>query len=202
MTTEANATSATETSPKMEMVNYRVDPGQSRVTVQAFAEGLLSAFGHDPIFQVRDFSGEAQFVPGTFKAASAKVTIKADSLSVIGDVKEKDRQEIERTVRAEVLETAKYPEIVFTSSRVMVSRLAGDRYRAIIIGELTLHGSTQKNLWVSTEVTINEEQLGAKGEFPVKQKDYGIKLVSVAGGTLKVKNEVKCTFDVVAVRQG
>lgn len=201
MTTEANAAQTSETSSKMEVVHYRVDPSQSRVTVQAFAEGLFSALGHDPIFEVRDFTGEAQFVPGTFEAASVKVTIKADSLSVTNDIKEKDRQEIERMMREEVLETAKYPEIVFASSRISLSRMSGDRYRATIIGDLILHGATQKNLWLSAEVTVSETELRAKSEFPVKQKDYGIKLVSVAGGTLKVKNEVKCTFDVVAVKQ-
>ena len=36
---------------------YRLDPGQSRFTVQAFATGMLSFFGHSPTFAVRDFSG-------------------------------------------------------------------------------------------------------------------------------------------------
>ena len=38
----------------------------------------------------------------------------------------------------------------------------------------------------------------AKGEFTLKQTDYGIKLVSVAGGALKIKDELKFTFDVLA----
>jgi hypothetical protein len=35
----------------------------------------------------------------------------------------------------------------------------------------------------------------------VRQTDYGIKLVSVAGGMLKVKDEVRCSFDVMARKQ-
>ena len=31
----------------------------------------------------------------------------------------------------------------------------------------------------------------------LRQTDFGIKLVSVAGGTLKVKDELKCAFDIV-----
>jgi polyisoprenoid-binding protein YceI len=198
MTTEANAARPTESS----VVHYRVDPSQSRIAVQAFAEGLFSAFGHDPIFEVRDCSGAAQFTPDTFAAAAVKLTIKAESLTVTGDVKEKDRAEIERMMRDEVLETAKYPTISFTSSRVTLARLGEMRYRATIVGDLTLHGSAQNNLWISAEVTVSDEKLHAKGEFPLKQKDYGIKLVSVAGGTLKVKNEVKCSFEITAVKDG
>ena len=35
----------------------------------------------------------------------------------------------------------------------------------------------------------------------MKQMDYGIKLVSVADGALKRKNELKLSFEIVARRQ-
>jgi hypothetical protein len=38
----------------------------------------------------------------------------------------------------------------------------------------------------------------AKGAFTLKQSSFGIKPVSVAGGTIKVKDELKFTFDIVA----
>jgi hypothetical protein len=38
--------------------------------------------------------------------------------------------------------------------------------------------------------------LRAKGEYQLRQTDFKIKPVSVAGGTLKIKNELKCSFDV------
>jgi polyisoprenoid-binding protein YceI len=184
------------------VAQYRVVPGKSRITVQAFAEGLFSAFGHDPVIAVRDFSGEAQFVPGTFQKASVKVVIDANSLVVIDKVEqEKDRREIEDRMRREVLETDKYPEIIFTSNNISVNRQGEGRYLARIIGDLTLHGVTQKNLWVSAELTVSETSVRVQGEFSLKQTDYKIKLVSVAGGTLKVKNEVKCPFDVAAQKE-
>ena len=43
--------------------------------------------------------------------------------------------------------------------------------------------------------------LRAFGEFTLRQTDFGIKLVSVAGGTLKVKDEVQVSFDMVARKQ-
>jgi len=180
------------------LVHYRLDPAASKFTVQAFAEGLLSMFGHDPMFGVKDFQGEASFVPETFENASLKLTINANSLRVVNDVKEKDRQDIERTMRDEVLETGKFPEIVFQSNNVSLSRIGEGRYRARIIGDLTLHGVTQSNISLNGEVTLNNDGLKTKGDFVIKQTDYKIKLVSVAGGTLKIKNEVKGRFDILA----
>jgi polyisoprenoid-binding protein YceI len=177
---------------------YRIDPIASSMTVQAFAEGLFSVFGHDPVLEVKELSGEAQFVPGTFEHGSVKLSIGAGSLKVVNDVKEKDRLEIERMTRDEVLQVSRFPEIVFTSDNVSLSRFKEGRYRARIIGSLTLHGVTQNNLWISGEMLVTPEGLRAKGEVPIKQSDYQIKLVSVAGGTLKIKNEVKCSFDLLA----
>jgi polyisoprenoid-binding protein YceI len=174
--------------------HYRLDAAASKFSVQAFAEGLLSAFGHDPVIGVREFQGEASFVPGTFENASLRLSVNANSLSVVNDLKEKDRQDIERTMRDEVLETGRYPEISFESNNVSLSRIKEGHYRARAIGDLTLHGVTQKNVWISGEVTPTNDGLTARGDFSLKQTDYKIKLVSVAGGTLKIKNEVKISF--------
>ena len=183
-----------EAAPERE--RYRLDSTASTLTVEAFAEGLFAAFGHDPVFRVNEFSGDAELVPGTFENARLRLVINANSLSVI-NVKEKDRQEIERTMHAEVLETSRYPEIVFESQNISLSRIGEGRYRARVIGDLTLHGVTQKNLWVNGEViALAPGELRAKGQCAIKQTDYKIKLVSVAGGTLKIKNAVNCSFDV------
>ncbi|HEY2964270.1 MAG TPA: YceI family protein [Pyrinomonadaceae bacterium] len=181
-----------------DLKHYRIDAAGSTFTAQAFAEGLFSVFGHDPVIGIKDFQGEAEFVPDTFENASLKLTINASSLTVLNGIKEKDRREIERAMREEVLETSKYPEIVFQSKNVSLSRIGNGRYRARVIGDLTLHGVAQNNIWLDGEVTINADSLRAKGNFAVKQTDYRIKLVSVAGGTLKIKNEVKCSFDILA----
>ena len=183
--------------PVPQLEQFRLDPATSTFTVQAFSEGLFSMFGHDPVFCVKEFSGEAQFVPVTFENASLRLAINANALSAT-NIKEKDRDEIERTMRNEVLETSKYPEIIFESNNVVLSRVGEGCYRARVIGDLTLHGVTQKNLWVNGMVTVSASELRVRGQCPIKQTDFRIKLVSVAGGTLKVKNEVKCAFDIVA----
>jgi polyisoprenoid-binding protein YceI len=183
------------------ITRYRLDPAQSQFTVQAFAEGLFSAFGHDPVFVIRDFAGELQCESDSLANASVNITIKAQSLTVNDDVKASDRAEIERMMREQVLEVEKYPEIVFISNNITASKLSNGRFKAKIIGDLTLHGVTQKNLWNFAEVTATDDRLQAQGELTLKQTDYGIKPVSVAGGTMKVKNEVKLAFEFVVIKE-
>ena len=179
---------------------YRLVAERSQFTVQAFAEGLLSSFGHDPVIRIRDFTGEVEFTPDAPSAASVEVRIRADSLAADESIKEKDRLEIERMMREQVLETVQYPEIIFKSTSVVASRLGRGRYRARIIGDLDLHGATQMNLWMQAEVTMSaEETLRAQGAFSLRQTDFGINKVSVAGGAMKVKNELKFTFDITAI---
>jgi len=151
------------------------------------------------VIAIRDFAGEAKHIPGTLSDGWVRITVKASSLAATDDIKQKDRAEIDQMMREEVLETAKYPEIIFESTNISVNRQGEGRYRARVIGDLTLHGVTQKNLWIQAELTVSEKNLRAKGEFSLKQTDYQIKPVKVAGGTLKVKNELKFRFDIKGI---
>jgi hypothetical protein len=40
--------------------------------------------------------------------------------------------------------------------------------------------------------------LRISGEFPLRQSDYGIKPVSFAGGALRLKDELKLSFELMA----
>jgi hypothetical protein len=55
---------------------------------------------------------------------------------------------------------------------------------------------------VIARVAVFGEMLRASGEFTLSQTDYQIKLVSVAGGALKLKNELKFSFEILARKQG
>src|SRR5512135_176867 len=187
-------------SPEGATVRYALDPKVSRFTVQAFAAGLFSSFGHNPVIAITAFSGEAKVTPGTIEPASLRIKIPAASLEVASEVSDKDRKEIERMMQQSVLEISSYPEIVFECSHFAHSVNANGQYWVSMNGDLTLHGVTRGQN-VSANVTINGDRLRAQGNFSLLQTDYEIQLVSVAGGTLKVKDELKFTFDVVARKQ-
>lgn len=176
-------------------MRYRLDPQGSRLTVRAFAGGALSAMGHNPSFTVRDFGGEVEFTPDDPSTASLRLVAKAASLALADNVSDKDRREIERTTQQEVLESDRFPEIVFECP---ASRVASDGPTQLTLsGDLTLHGVTHPQQ-VSARIYLMGDTLRGQGETMVRQGDYGIRLVSVAGGMLKVKDEVKLTFDILA----
>jgi polyisoprenoid-binding protein YceI len=177
--------------------HYTIDAAMSRFTVRAFASGLLSSAGHNPTIAIRDFSGEAEFAPDALDKSALHLKIDAGSLAVADNISDKDRREIERTMQQEVLETARYPDILFDSSTVSANSSGNGQYRVDIVGNLALHGVTNLQA-VPVYVSLNGDILRAHGEFPVMQTSYRIKLVSVAGGLLKVKDELKCTFDILA----
>jgi polyisoprenoid-binding protein YceI len=177
--------------------SYKIDASQSRFMVRAFAGGFLSAFAHDHNIAIRDFSGEAQFTYGTVEPASLQLKIKSASLAVTDKVNATDRQKIEGTMRDEVLEVGKYPEIVFRSTSVSATKTGDGQYQAKIAGDLTLHGVTRP-LTITAQLEFGDAVLRARGGFSLKQSSYEIKPVSVAGGTVKVKDELRFSFDIVA----
>ena len=178
-------------------VRYRIDSGHSRFMVRAFAGGLLSFAAHNHNIAIRDFSGDAEVTYGTVAPASLNMRVRAASLAVTDKVSDSDREKIETTMRNEVLETAKYPEIVFQSTGVVATRLDEGKYQVKIPGNLTLHGATH-SVTINARLDFGTNELHAIGEFPVRQSEFGIKPVSVAGGTIKVKDEVRLSFDIIA----
>jgi polyisoprenoid-binding protein YceI len=182
-------------------VHYLIDSPMSRFTVRAFATGLFSSLGHNPTIAIRGYTGEAQFVPENLQQAFVRISVQSASLEVTDEVSQKDRAEIESKMREEVLETSIYPEIVFESSLISPNKMGENQYTVNVFGKLTLHGIT-RNETIYAQVSLTGDTLRAYGEVSLKQTDYGIKLVSVAGGTLKVKDEVKLSFDVTARKQG
>jgi polyisoprenoid-binding protein YceI len=179
---------------------YRIDRNASRFTVGAFASGMLSALGHNPTIAVRDFQGDIGFDPEHPETASLRIEIQAASLEVTNDVSNKDRTEMESVMNRDVLQSSEHPAIAFESSSVAVNKVSDAQYRVNINGLLTLRGVTETQR-VPARVTLMGDMLRAEGEFEISQREYGIKPVSVAGGALKLKDELKLTFSIVGRKQ-
>ena len=184
--------------PQSTTVRYLIDAKRSTFIVRAFATGMLSAFGHSPTIAIQDYQGEVQFTSSNLEEASLRMVIEAASLTVTDDISHKDRQEIERKMHNEVLETGGFPEIVYECPKPSsMQKIADGLYSVMLNGELSLHGVT-RNQPVPARVTLKADTLRAAGEFSVRSSDYEIKPVSAAGGTVKLKDELKLSFDVTA----
>jgi polyisoprenoid-binding protein YceI len=190
----------TASKPRIAMAAYLIDKSTSRFTVRAFAGGMLSAMGHNPTIAIRAFTGEASFDPDVPADATLKLEVRADSLEVTDEISSKDRHEIESTMNAKVLESGKYPAITFESTGITAEKLGDGRYKVVLNGSLKLRDVT-RDVPLTAQVNLNAGMLRASGEFSILQSAFGIPPVSVAGGALKLKDELKFTFDIVARKQ-
>jgi len=182
------------------LVHFVIDARASLFTVQALASGIVAVVAHSPKFAIRDIDGAVEFVPDTLQGASLRMTINATSLEIMDEVGKADRREIERVMFDEVLEKNSYPKIEYQSSRISAVKTGESMYRSNIVGDLTLHGTT-RGLSLEAQVVAGEDTLRAQGSFTLQQSDYGLKIASVAGGTLKLKDELKFSFFILGRRQ-
>jgi polyisoprenoid-binding protein YceI len=180
-------------------VCYVIDTRASQFTVQAFASGLAASVAHSPKIAIRDWTGEARFTPGTLGDGSVKVRVKAASLEVLDELRDSDRGELHRVMNKEVLETSTFPDVVFESSEVRADRQKDDLYKLSVQGLLTLHGVVNDHAFTA-QVALGVDSARAYGEFKVRQTDYAIRVASIAGGTLRLQDELKFSF-VVARKQ-
>jgi polyisoprenoid-binding protein YceI len=180
---------STETA-KTGLAHFVIDSRASSFKVQSFAAGILSAAGHNPTIGIEKFAGEVEFDPETNEGSGFRLTIQASSLGVRDDISDKDRREIDRLMKDEVLEVGKYPEIQYESSHISISRMDLALYSAAINGRLSFHGVARSQP-VTARIAALGEILRASGTFNLKQSDYNLKPVSVAGGALRLKDELR-----------
>jgi polyisoprenoid-binding protein YceI len=161
-----------------------IDVANSGMTVRVFKTGLFSAFGHDHEIAAPIADGIADI-----QGRRIELRVNASALRVRdADASDKDRQEIQKTMLGpEVLDVARYPQIVFRSAAVEPAG-AGSW---TVPGELALHGQTRR-----ITVQVRERDGHYVGTVSLQQSDFGIKPVKVAGGTVSVKDEVRIEFDV------
>jgi Ni,Fe-hydrogenase I small subunit len=95
------------------------------------------------------------------------------------------------------METLLYLLYMYQCSKVSASKTSEGQYWAALQGELSLRGVTRNQL-ISARVTVNGDSLRAAGDFSIRQSDYDITPVTAAGGAIRLKDELKFTFEIVA----
>jgi polyisoprenoid-binding protein YceI len=181
-------------------VRYLVDTRTSQFTVQAFASGLISAIAHSPKIAIRGWTGEVQMASDKLENAFLKVRVNSSSLEVLDELPDRDRRELHRVMYNEVLETPQFPEIAYDSTEITTEKLKEDTYRLNVSGRLTLHGISNDQDFVA-QASVGVDSVRAHGSFTLLQTDYNIRIASIAGGTLKLQDELKFSFYVLARKQ-
>jgi polyisoprenoid-binding protein YceI len=163
-----------------------IDVQRSTISVHVGKAGLLSAAGHDHTIAAPISSGimrESATPRVEFTIETAKMTVQPDP-----KVDAKTQAQIQKDMEEMTLETRKFSEIAFKSSRV--DKLAGDQWK--VDGDLSLHGVTKP-------IVLNVKRAGDSytGHTTLKQTDFGIKPISVGGGMIKVKDQIEIDFAIV-----
>ncbi|HEX8180864.1 MAG TPA: YceI family protein [Pyrinomonadaceae bacterium] len=192
-----NVAAPTSAAVRPRAVRYQLDAAQSSFIVRTHSGGLLWFKGHDHFIAARDFTGAAELTPDAVAPASLTLTVRADSLAETRAVfTEQQKQIINREIRELVLETTKYPEITFRSTQVSV-RPTPNGFAVRLTGDLTLHGVTRR-INIPALVTLNGPDLRARGEFTIKRGDYNVQATAAVHGTIRVRDKLKLSFDIVA----
>lgn len=164
-----------------------IDTQRSTITIHVGKSGLLSVAAHDHTINAPISSGtilEAGTQRIEFRVETARMTVKPDP-----KINAKDEATIQAHMGEMTLETKKFPEITFRSSRVQ--KLADGQWK--VDGDLSLHG-------VSKSVSLTVKQTGESytTHTVLKQTDFGITPISIGGGMIKVKDEVQLDFQIFA----
>jgi polyisoprenoid-binding protein YceI len=200
----AALTAASQTPAPAPVPSFDIDRAQSYIIAITDKAGLFSFAGHKHGILAREWKATVAFDPQQLAGSRAEVRIPVASLVIDspealqlaglkGGPKPEDVAKIQKQMlAAENLGAAQYPEIVFVTRTV-----APQSQNFTLRGALTIRGKTND---IAAPVQVERMPDGAfrfTGEFTIKQSDYGIKPASV-GGVVKVKDEVKVRFVVVA----
>lgn len=166
-----------------------IDGAHSSLKVRVTKSGFFSAFAHNHEIEAPIESGEVT------ESGNPRVELRVDArkMRVLDPEASADtRAQVQKTMLgSQVLDTERFPEIHFQSTGVE----AKGTDRLLVHGTLDLHGQSHP---VTVDVALKDGVY--RGTAAFKQTGFGIQPVSVAGGTVKVKDEVKIEFEIALVK--
>jgi polyisoprenoid-binding protein YceI len=187
---------------------YVVDAARSDVHWLVYKAGALARLGHNHTVTIGDLSGsvavnaadlaksqfDLEFTVASLVVdnAALRATLGADFASVPS---ENDIEGTRKNMLSErVLDGEKHPQIRISGSGPVAAGSAQE-----LAVKVEMLGRTI-DLKVPTEVTIDGEQLRAKGEFELNHADLGMKPFTALAGALQVGEKLSFTYDITARR--
>jgi polyisoprenoid-binding protein YceI len=163
-----------------------IDTEHSTITLHVSKSGLFRAFADNHVIQVPVTGGSFDDGP----QSRVEIVVDAGRLRVLDPgLSAGDREQVQtRMLGPEVLDVARFPQIRFHSTAI--ERGKPDTW--VVKGELTLHGQTH-----AVMLTMTADHGRYKGSTSLKQTEFGITPISIAGGAVTVKDEVRIDADIV-----
>lgn len=162
---------------------HAIDIANSRIMVSVFKEGIFA-------FAADNHEVSAPIASGSFDddKKSVDITVDATKMLVLDPSMPAGRraQVQANMIGPQVLDAARYPHIEFQSTTIAMTD--GNNWK--VTGDLTLHGQTHQISFAVTRVDATHFH----GATTVRQSAFGISPIRIAGGTVRVKDDVKVEF--------
>jgi polyisoprenoid-binding protein YceI len=170
-----------------------VVPGKGYFRIHVGTAGLFGGLGHDHSIEAQKVTGCAVIDSNDVAHSSVKLEFSTADIRVI-DPKEsvKDRAEVQKTMDTQVLRVSEYPRVTFESTGVEPD---GALNRMRLRGNLTILGKTLPVIIPVTVTRLTDGTYRATGEYKFKQSSFLIKPIQLAGGAVKVKDELQTEFE-------
>ena len=177
---------------------YTIDLSQSRVTATIKQEGFIARRYPTHRVEAKNFTGKIEVPERDETRIAVEVEAETKSLTNADEgMTEFERREFHNVLNNSVLESDKFPMIKFVSVSVSDARKSGETRSFTLNGDLTMRDATKRVSFPVT-VTISKDQLRATGDAELKQTDFGIKPYSGKLGMIRIGDEVKINFAIVA----
>jgi polyisoprenoid-binding protein YceI len=199
-------TTAPQSPQSVSGASYRIDPQASELRILVYRAGAMAALGHDHVIVNRALGGWAAFA-GSASGASFSLTVPASGF-VVDDAQARSEEGADFTeavgddaksgtlrnmLSPALLDAAEFPAITVRSVAVTESQGALEATVAVTVAG---HEST---LEVPFTLVVSPGQLTAGGTATVRQSALGLTPYSVMLGALRVQDEVRVKFKLVAL---
>ena len=178
---------------------------QSLLTVLVFRGGALAKAGHNHVIASHSLTGAA-WVPADAQRASFEVHVPVNDFTIdepklralegaefSAAVPDSAREGTKKNMLSEpMLDGARFPEVVLRSKR-----LESGSEGMLASVSVEIRGQTRE-VTVPVRYEIQGNEVRAQGEFALKQTDLGLTPFSLLGGALRVEDEMRVKFLVVA----
>ena len=188
---------------------YQVDAQATDLRIYVYRAGRLARLGHNHVISSRDVQGTVT-VGRTLEESTLRLEIPVATLKVDdpdlrkaagpdfqSEPSESDIEGTRRNMLSErVLDAGPYPSISVQAG------VAGGTLPDLELDlDITIRDMTRR---IRAPVTLEESGDGvtASGELEIKQTDFGMTPFSVLGGALRVRDEVRIQYRVVARPRG
>ena len=179
---------------------FTIDATQSQITISLAQEGAIRRLHPSHTIAIPTYTSKLTLPKDESKTAF-EIAVEAKSLinvdKTMGDFERKGFQNV---LQKQVLESDKYPQIVFKAAGLTALKKDGEKRSFTLTGTLNFRG-VARQVSFPVAATFSKDAITATGSAKFKQSDFGITPYADALGAIKVGDEMTVSFSVVAKSQ-